>query len=145
MDGFERPGRDDDLGALVVTPGAILAEMNTVDAAVKQLDSDVMASAARDAFKKSWRGFVTEWQAFYKDHASWTDRLWGAPYEKTLDYRRRVGEWRTAFEREGGQASGPQISVPGGEREGPGSWKAVLVLAGGLLVAGAILGRKVAP
>jgi len=140
---FDQELRAHEMGALVLTPGAIFAEMKTVDAAIKQLDSDIMASKARDAFKQAWRAFAVEWQAFFKSHSRWTDRLWGASYEKTLDYRKRVGEWRVAFEREGGQPSAPGLAMPGAPGGGGTSWKTALVAVGGLLVVGAIVGHKV--
>jgi hypothetical protein len=142
MGAWEAGVRDaEELGALVYPPGVIKAELDTVNAGVTQLDSDIMASNVRDAFKKSWRLFVAEWQAFYKNNSGFWSRMWGAVYEKATEYRKRVEQWREAFEREGGRSTSPGLTVP--ETPGTGKWKWVLLGAGGLLVAGAVVGKAV--
>ncbi len=103
--------------ALIWTPGAILAEMRTVRGIVAQLDRDISASQVDDAFKASWRTFVDEYEAFFKDHQGWLDRFWFASYEKTAEYRRRALDWRTKFTNLGGRASAPVDTPP----EGPGA------------------------
>lgn len=126
------------VGALIVTPGAIKDEIETVNAGVKQLDSDIMSSKVRDAFKKAWRLFASEWQRFYASKQGWWARSWGSTWEKAVDYRKRVDEWRTAFQREGGQSTGPTLNVPVKGGGGSFKWWAI----GGLVVGGAILGAK---
>jgi hypothetical protein len=138
-----RDADDDDdvlIGALIRSPGAIKSEMDTVDAGVKQLDSDIMASTVRQAFKQSWRVFVGEWQKFYAGHQSWTSRLWHAAYEKTIEYRRRLEEWRQLFVREGGSATGPSFAPPSSGGGIP--WRPILIGAAGAIVAGVLLGRR---
>lgn len=132
-------GWDPDMGSLIVTPGAIKAEMDTVQAGVSQLDADIMSSNVRDPFKKAWRGFVAEWNTFYKAHEGWFARSWGKAYTKALDYRRRTDEWRAAFLREGGAATGPALTPP--DQGGGSSWKTALLAGSALLVAGALLGK----
>jgi hypothetical protein len=111
---YELGAADDaDVGALVVTPGAMLDEMNTVDALVRQLDIDVQASNVRQPFKTAFVAFRDEWRRFYAEHESWWGRMWGAVYEKIVDFRRRAEEWRQAFLREGGNTAVPSIAPPG--------------------------------
>ncbi len=125
---------DDEIGALVWTPAAIQAELDTVHTGVRQLDADVMASKVRQEFKNSWRVFVGEWWAYYqKNKGSW----WGSTVEKAHEYRRRLDEWRSAFEREGGVAVAPSVTAPPARAsEGPSrlAW-----LAGGALAVTAVL------
>ena len=115
VDIYELGAADDDadIGALVVTPSAMKDEMNTVDALVRQLDLDVQASRVRQEFKVAFGAFRQEWGAFYKEHEGWWGRLWGAVYEKILDFRRRAEEWRQAFLREGGNTAVPSVAPPG--------------------------------
>src|SRR5262245_52814996 len=111
MDLYELGAADEaDLGALVVTPGSMLDEMNTVDALIRQLDIDVQASSVRQPFKSAFISFRDEWRRFYAEHESWLGRMWGAVYEKILDFRRRAEEWRQAFLREGGTTAVPSIA-----------------------------------
>jgi hypothetical protein len=107
-------GSTDDLGALVVTPGAMKAEMETIDTGIRQLAGDIETSSARPKFKDDWRAFVAEWGQFYKRHGGWTDRLWGITYQKILDYRTRLDAWRSAFIREGGRPTAPSMPSPDG-------------------------------
>jgi hypothetical protein len=92
-----------EVGAVVVTPGEILAEMDSVDAAVRQLDAEVGAVPVTAAFKQGWDAFAAEWRKFYDAHKGLADRLWTEIYRQTLAYRRRVEEWFAAFAREGWQ------------------------------------------
>ncbi len=130
----------DELGAFIVTPGAMKAELDTVQAGVKQLDADIMSSKTRDAFKNAWQLFSGEWKAFYDSHQSLTSRLFHATYEKTIEYRKRLDEWKGALQREGVQATGPLLAVPQPPPEPSSSFKWWAI--GGLIVAGAVLGRK---
>jgi hypothetical protein len=115
------------MGALVVTPGAMLDEMRTVDALIRQIEIDVKASSVRQAFKDAFASFREEWRKFYAEHESWWGRMWGAVYEKILDFRRRAEEWRQAFLREGGNTAVPSVAPPG---EKPAISNAYLWLVG---------------
>jgi len=128
---------DDDVGAAldIRMPGDIKAEMNTVDGAVKQLDLEIKASGVPAEFKSAWAGFLGEWRKFYGEHQSWSSRLWYAAYDKTLEYRKRLGEWRTAFVAAGGRAVGPGLPKPSVEQESHFPW----MLVGGAIVGGGVL------
>lgn len=130
----------EDVGALIVTPGAMKDELETVQAGVRQLDADIMSSKTRDAFKKAWQIFAGEWKRFYDSHQSLTSRLWHATYEKTIEYRKRLDEWRNALQREGVQSTGPLLAVPQPPAPSGSSlkWWAI----GGLVVAGTVIGIK---
>ena len=130
-----------DLGALIVTPGAMLDELNTVNNGVKQLDADISASKVREAFKKAWADFMVEWKKFYDSKQGFFSRTWGSTMEKTIEYRKRVDEWRAAFNREGGLTTGPTLNVPEPKSATGGSWRWWAV--GGLLAGGAYIGVKV--
>jgi hypothetical protein len=131
----------DEVGALVYTPGVIKAEIEAVNTAAGQLDVDIKAAKVRDEFKRAWKGFFDEWKSFYKNNSGLWSRLWGGVYQKAAEYRKRVEQWRQAFEREGGRATGPSAIVP--EAPSSGSWKWALIGAGGLMVAGALITRSV--
>ncbi|MDX2023246.1 MAG: hypothetical protein SF187_23635 [Deltaproteobacteria bacterium] len=130
-----------ELGALIVTPGAMLDELNTVNNGVKQLDADISASKVREAFKKAWADFTVEWKKFYDSKQGFFSRTWGSTMEKTIEYRKRVDEWRAAFNREGGLTTGPTLNVPEPKGATGGSWRWWAV--GGLLAGGAYIGVKV--
>jgi hypothetical protein len=132
-------GWDPEMGSFIVTPGAIKAEMETVKTGVNQLDADIMSGKVRDAFKNAWRAFVAEWNAFYKDNQGWWARGFGKTYTKTVDFRRRVDEWRAAFLKEGGATTGPMLTPS--EPASGSSWKTALIAGGALLVAGALISK----
>lgn len=92
-----------EVGAVVVTPGEILAEMDTIDAAIKQLDVQAGAVPVSVVFSTGWKAFVAEWRQFYQEHKSITGRIWTEVYRQTHAYHRRVEEWYGAFAREGWQ------------------------------------------
>jgi hypothetical protein len=131
----------DELGALIYTPGVIKAELEAVNTAAGQLDVDIKAAKVRDEFKRAWQGFFTEWKGFYKNNSGLWSRLWGGLYQKANEYRKRVEQWRQAFQQEGGRPSSPSAIVP--EAPGSGSWKWALIGAGGLMVAGALVSKSV--
>jgi hypothetical protein len=137
MNGWEAGLCDpDELGALVYTPGVIKAELEAVNTAATQLDVDIKASKVRDEFKNAWRGFLAEWQAFYKNNKGLWSRLWGSVFEKAAEYRKRVELWRQALEREGGHPSSPSIVVP---ESGSSGWKWILIGAGSLVATGVVI------
>lgn len=133
---MKRPIR---VGALIYTPGAILAEMNTVKAQIETLDRDVRSASVRPVFLDAWSTFVKEWEAFYKDHEGWTDRLWGSAMEKTQEYGKRLATWRDALSKEGGKPTGPAVPS-GGIPWTPILWGVGIVTA---LVAGAVIVKEV--
>jgi hypothetical protein len=90
-----------DVGVVVVSPGEILAEMSSVDAAVRQLGGEVSAVPVTAAFKNGWTAFAAEWQKFYDEHKGLAGRLFTSVYRQTLAFHRRVEEWFAAFAREG--------------------------------------------
>jgi len=120
--------------AIIHTPGAIEADMQTVAGLVRQLDGDITASKASAQFKTAWRGFADEWERFVKQTGYWA-RWWYATKEKVDEYRRRVHDWRTMFIAEGGKPSGPEDHPPsvGAEKQ---SWK-IAALGVGIVAAGA--------
>ena len=131
----------DDIGALIYTPGVIKAELEAVNTAAGQLDVDIKAAKVRDEFKRAWQAFFNEWKAFYKNNVGLWSRLWGGLYEKASEYRRRVDQWRQAFEAEGGHASSPSPVAP--PAPGSGNLKWIVLGAGGLLLTGAVLSKTV--
>lgn len=139
--GTRRQSAVDDVGALIVTPGAIKDELETVNAGVRQLDAEINGSNVRGAFKNTWRMFAGEWAQFYKSKQGFWGRTWGSTMTKALEYKKRVDEWRSAYIREGGQSAGPTLNVPRppADRDGGVKWW----LVGGLLAGGAIVGVKV--
>ncbi len=142
MSAWEAGAADlDEVGALVYTPGVIKAELEAVNTAAGQLDMDIKPAKVRDEFKRAWKAFLDEWKAFYKNNSGYWSRLWGGVYQKAVEYRKRIEQWREAFEREGGRPTGPSAVVP--ETPKAGSWKWALLGAGGLLVAGAFISKSV--
>jgi hypothetical protein len=128
---------DDDLGAAVDIrmPGDIKAEMDTVDASIKQFDTEIRASTLVVEFKSAWDGFLGEWKKFYGEHQAWSSRLWYAAYDKTLEYRKRLAEWRAAFVAAGGHPVSPGLPRPSVDQDSHIPW----VIFGGALIGGGLL------
>jgi hypothetical protein len=99
-------GIGEGVGAVAVTPGEILDQMNTVDALARQLDVDIAAAPVRAEFKAGWAGFLAEWRKFYEEHKGFTGRIWNSVYNDTLAYRRRFEDWSAAYAREAWQSRG---------------------------------------
>jgi hypothetical protein len=125
-------GCEPDVGALVISPADMLDEMNTVDAAVRQLSAVIAVSTVGQAFKQAFAAFATEWSTFYAAHAGWAQRLWSATYEKTLEYRQRTEEWRVAFAREGGNPMMPPLAPPAGPKPSGGGHPVYWLVGAGL-------------
>jgi hypothetical protein len=119
----------DELGALVVSPSAIKHEIETVDSAARQLDSEVRASSVAPEFLKAWEAFRAEWRKFFDGHQRWVDLLFDATYFKALEFRRRVGSWRDAFIKAGGRPLAP--GLPGESLSFP--WERIAMVAGGAI------------
>jgi hypothetical protein len=110
---MEANGDGEGVGAVAVTPGEILDQMNTVDALARQLDVDIAAAPVRPEFRAGWASFLAEWRRFYEEHKGFTGRIWNTVYSDTLAYRRRFEDWSAAFAREAWQARGAVAAAPG--------------------------------
>ncbi len=127
---------EDEIGALINTPGSILSEMQRVKGLVETLDVDIKSNSAklRPVFTDAWNKFRGEWETFWRDHSEgfggWTSRLWGATAEQTTSFVDRVSDWRRAFEKESG------TSATGAVSEGGIPWK--WVLYAGLAIGGIV-------
>jgi hypothetical protein len=128
---------DGNVGAVtdIRMPGDIKAEMDTVDASIKQIDTEIRASSLPVEFRSAWDGFLAEWKKFYGEHQSWSSRLWYAAYDKTLEYRKRLAEWRQVFVGMGGHPVSPELPKPSVEKESHFPW----LFVGGALVGGGVL------
>lgn len=97
----------------VVTPGAIRAEQDTVNGAVHALDYDIAGSnAVSSDFVDAWALWRDGWDHYYADQGGvggWFGRIWGASYEKTLEYRQALEAWRAQFLAQGGRTAGPGL------------------------------------
>jgi hypothetical protein len=106
----------------VKTPGIILDEINTTDAAVRALGRDISdtfhepLSARQRAFVQQWAEFAREWQEFVERHTSWYERMWRGAYDQAIEFRERVLGWRTWFELLGGRPSSPPPVMPDDRR-----------------------------
>jgi hypothetical protein len=115
-------------------PGAVLDEMQTTDAVIKQLDRDIDNSAMTSTFRDAWRAFVDEWKQFYQQRSGWFDRAWYGTYEKTVEYRRRALEWRQKFVSLGGKPSAPEDKPPTTAGDTLNAVLKYAVIGGGLFV-----------
>lgn len=120
------------LGAQVlITPSAVLDEMNTVNSVTVGLGREIAASEAEAGFKQAFKLFYDEWDGFYRGRntglVAWFSRGFGVTYEKVLDFKRRALEWQTRFRALGFKS---QTEVPGGPGTGTISWLNVAILGG---------------
>lgn len=118
----------------VAMPGNIRDEILTIGTEFKILDASVLAARASlpPDFVTGWSAFRTEWETFARNHSSWLDNVWYKSYEKALEYRKRLEDWRQRFIGYGGRISTPSPgAAPGGS--GPGiNWKMLLYVAAGI-------------
>lgn len=158
--GYRRRAVYGDLGAAVVMPAAIQAEIQTVESGFAVLNRAIRAAQSRGQvtadFAAGWTLFYGDWQNFRSAHGRWVDNLWYASYEKTLEYRQRLDDWRKKFEEVTGKPLGfPTAGAAAGPRDDkPMPWRTLLIIAavgGGLyavsktLTAAAELKREFAP
>lgn len=111
------------------TPGYVLAEMKTVDSAIGSLARDVIASAVPASFKADLALFATDWKSFYDDNKSgiggWWARGTSPVYNKVLEYRTLVQQWRDAFVSRGGDPS--PVKLPDVRKH---DMKSILIVGG---------------
>ncbi len=119
-------------------PSNISDEIATVASGVKTLDRVI--EDRRDKlpaqFVAGWRDFRGEWDAFAQNHDTWLSRTWYKSYQKTLEYRRRLEDWRGQLEKLSSPVNVPNLG-PGQTPAGIPSgipWKpigyGVLAIAG---------------
>lgn len=118
-------------------PGAIRDEIVTIDknfGAMNRMIVDQAAKLPAD-FNAGWRAIYSEWQTFQGNHSTWVSNVWYASYQKALEYRKRLDDWRLKFE----QLVGTKINYPTpGPTAGPPApaggfpWKFVLYTGGGI-------------
>lgn len=111
---------DEGVGALIETPGVILARMKEVDSIVQVLERDIEThlTKIRPMFADAWGLFFKEWTEFYESHgegwSGWASRLWGATAEQVQSFHERAKKWREGYEKEAGvKATGPSIDDKG--------------------------------
>jgi hypothetical protein len=96
----------------VKMPGNIRDEIVTVAVNVQALDKVIAAAASAGKlpsdFLAGWAAFKAEWAAFSSSHRMWLQNMWYASYEKTVEYRKRLEDWRKRFE----QLTGSTVSYP---------------------------------
>lgn len=115
------PSPRDEVGwKIIVTPGMIRGEIASVDTGIKQLAGDVVAlystGALPSKWKDDWALFVEEWLAFKKEHTGFFSKVWstGGIYDKTLEFGKRLADWRSVFIASGGKPTSPApvVSFP---------------------------------
>jgi len=125
-DYYEAGCEDEDVGAFFefTTPGQVEAEMDTVNTAFQTLNQSITNDRGiRVTFRDAWDPFYREWNAYYADNRGFFANFFGAPskLDKAREYRTRVADWRSAYEKERGSAM-PGPGIPKAEGDGV-SWK----------------------
>ena len=124
-----------EMGATVVMPAAIQDEIKTVEGAFATLNRAIRAAQSRGQvpadFAAAWTLFYGDWQNFRSAHGRWVDNLWYASYEKTLEFRQRLDEWRKKFEEVTGKPLGfPTAGPTAGPTDAtPMPWRTLLIIA----------------
>lgn len=88
-----------EVGAWIATPGFLLDEIRRLKGEIEQTGGQIFLAVkdrnpseypALNRFIKSvWSPFVKEYDNFYRQHLSWTDRMWGSLYDTIRNYRER--------------------------------------------------------
>jgi len=102
----------------IQSPSAILAEMQAVGTQVHSLNAEVQANKAKlpDDFLRGWNAFFNEYLTFYGQNEGLLARMWISVYDKTLEYRKQVNDWRDRFEK----LVGKKLTTPRATDEPPG-------------------------
>jgi hypothetical protein len=102
---------------------------------------DIRHVSYQGQFVYQWGEFEREFGTFWAEHSdSWTDRMWRGTYDKAVEYRQRVGDWRKRFEEIGGKPTTPPPKPPTEQFLPPGfsiPWKPIAVIGG--IAAGALI------
>jgi hypothetical protein len=127
-------------GVDVKMPANIRDEIATVATSVASLGKliDARRSSLNADFLTGWDGFKKEFETFAHNHRMWVQNMWYASYEKTVEYRKRLDDFRAKFE----ALTGTKVPFPspGGTPEGLSDdgkgfpWKTLLW--GGLIIGG---------
>lgn len=96
--------------AWVVTPDALLADLEQTNAYLMALNTDIIGASHRlpRPFVEGWIAFINGWIAFYFRARSFWERLWSSTNAVLEDYKRQGREWRQRFITEGGRPSTPE-------------------------------------
>lgn len=116
-------------------PGNIRDEILTIGTGFKTLDAAIQkAKAGLPAdFLSGWAAFLTEWNTFAGNHASWLSNVWYASYTKATEYRSRLEDWRKKFVDLGGKISSPSPGAAPGPAAPSGiNWKMLLYVGAGI-------------
>jgi hypothetical protein len=100
---------------------------------------DIDAHGYQGGFVSQWAEFTKEWSDFVARHEHWQDRMWGADYDKAIEMRDRVAQWRQRFIELGGKPNSPDPDPPPKPTAIP--WKTILLVAG-LGTAGVLVLRR---
>lgn len=120
----------------VQMPRAQQDEIASIAAAFKTLDREIQGRRAQlqPAWVKGWDDFRDSWQTFAQGHSTWLSNVWYASYQKAIEYRQRLDDWRRRLEALTGPLSVPTLSARPPE-EKPFPWRGVLYA--GLAIGGA--------
>ncbi len=114
-------------------PGAIRDEILSIDRSFHAFAEIVARTQSKlpADFRTGWDAFAREWTAFANAHSSWLSNVWYASYQKALEYRERLVEWRKKFESITGVALNyPAVKPSPGPAQTPGIPWRFLAVAG---------------
>jgi hypothetical protein len=123
-------------GALSESPGALKADIDTLDLVIERLWEDVQRSKLSTAQKNNVKSFVLEWKHFLKRNATFIDRSVFAKstVRRYQDFRSRAEALRQKLEKMKVTTTPPAPYVEHPVKEGV-NWKRVL-LVGGIVTVG---------
>lgn len=118
----------------IAMPGNIRDEIVTIGVGFSTLDKSIQAARAGlpADFVSGWAAFFVEWQTFAKNHATWLDNVWYKSYEKALEYRKRLEDWRQRFVALGGKVNSPSPGAGAGPAPSGINWKTLLYVGAGI-------------
>ena len=91
----------------IIFPSDTKAEMDTVNAAMKNLNWDIQNSKKiGPRFKKAWTAHLANWQAFLVDKEGFFTRGTSGTWNKVKEYKTLANRWRAKFSEQGGTPSG---------------------------------------
>lgn len=91
------------VGALIVSPAEVRERMNSVNAQVNTLDSEIRTNVQRAAFLSTWELFRGNWQKFFDDNQSYAKILLtgtGTVERKANEYQAQLSNWYSALKQE---------------------------------------------
>ena len=107
-------GMGDEAQPIIVTPGAILNAMETVDRYIDNLNVEIVKQlgGTSPTWYTSFRKFRSDWKAYFEANKGLASRLTGARWSEVQGWRQRAEAFRKNIEEQDAPAAQQQAGQP---------------------------------